>query len=238
MKITPKNWAEFQHYKDRSPTWIKLHKNLIDDSKFQRLPVASRALAPMLWLLASECEGGTFEADHCELAFRLRQTEKEIREALDPLISKGFFVVAQPDITVLAEDYQEDSLEKRREEIEIEIEKRREDIPPRKSAANKFLKPMDVDERVWGDFENLRKQKKSPITETAITGIRREAMSAGVSLQEALQMCCERGWQGFRAAWIKPDEKTKTANKQQALEDRNDTVLAEFLAERQAVNAA
>jgi hypothetical protein len=54
MLIVPNNWAELQHYKDRSPPWIKLHKKLLDNFEFQSLPVASRALAPMLWLLASE----------------------------------------------------------------------------------------------------------------------------------------------------------------------------------------
>jgi hypothetical protein len=49
-----KNWAEFQHYKDRSPPWIRLHRSFLDDYDFHCLPVASRALAPMLWLLASE----------------------------------------------------------------------------------------------------------------------------------------------------------------------------------------
>ena len=50
-RIRPKNWHSFQHYKDRDPTWIKLHKKLLDDYEFQSLPLASRALAPMLWLL-------------------------------------------------------------------------------------------------------------------------------------------------------------------------------------------
>jgi hypothetical protein len=25
-----KNWSEFQHYKDRNPPWIKLHRTLLD----------------------------------------------------------------------------------------------------------------------------------------------------------------------------------------------------------------
>ena len=26
-----KNWAQFQHFKDRSPPWIKLHREFLDD---------------------------------------------------------------------------------------------------------------------------------------------------------------------------------------------------------------
>ena len=102
-RLVPKNWISFQHYKDRSPPWIKLHKELLDDSRFQRLPVASRALAPMLWLLASESKDGVFDGDTDELAFRLRQTTKEIEAGLNPLIEKGFFILAQVDSALLAD---------------------------------------------------------------------------------------------------------------------------------------
>lgn len=103
MKIRPKNWASFQHYRDRAPPWIKLHKGLLDDFEFQSLPVASRALAPMLWLLASEHQDGTIDADHNKLAFRLRLKVTEVTEALKPLISYGFFEVVQIDSAPLAE---------------------------------------------------------------------------------------------------------------------------------------
>lgn len=102
VKITPKNWRDFQHYKDRSPPWIRLHRALLDNKDFHRLPVASRALAPMLWLLASESVGGAINADCDDLAFRLRTTEKDIRQALQPLIDKGFFIVEQDASAVLA----------------------------------------------------------------------------------------------------------------------------------------
>jgi hypothetical protein len=91
--IRPKNWNEFQHYKDRAPAWIKLHKRLLDDYDFQRLPLASRALAPMLWLLASEYENGEIDADDEKLAFRLRVTIKDLHSGLDPLLSAGFFEI-------------------------------------------------------------------------------------------------------------------------------------------------
>jgi hypothetical protein len=89
--VVPNNWAELQHYKDRSPPWIKLHKKLLDNYDYQRLPVASRALAPMLWLLASEHDDGEIDAAPEKLAFRLRMTEEEAADALQPLMDKGFF---------------------------------------------------------------------------------------------------------------------------------------------------
>jgi len=115
MHITPKNWAEFQHYKDRDPTWIKLHKRLLDDYEFQCLPVASRALAPMLWLLASEHKSGLIDADHKKLGFRLRMTPEDVGCALKPLVEANFFEVVQDASSPLAEPERVASPEKERE---------------------------------------------------------------------------------------------------------------------------
>lgn len=91
MAIVPKNWSEFQHYKDRSPPWIKLHRGLLDNYEFHCLPDASRALAPMLWLLASDYTDGKITLSTAALAFRFRLTEPSFREALKPLVDAGFF---------------------------------------------------------------------------------------------------------------------------------------------------
>jgi len=64
------------------------------------------------------------------------------------------------------------------------------------------LPPDGVSDSVWTDFLKVRKAKKAPMTDTALDGIRAEAEKAGLTLQEALQMCCARGWQGFKAAWL------------------------------------
>ncbi len=98
--LTVKNWREFQHYNNRRPPWIRLHRSLLDDFDFQCLPVASRALAPMLWLLASEYVNGKIDAEPSKLAFRLRMSPDELTSALKPLIAGGFF---SSDSAVLAE---------------------------------------------------------------------------------------------------------------------------------------
>jgi hypothetical protein len=66
--------------------------------------------------------------------------------------------------------------------------------------------PLDgIDPRVVKDFRELRSRKKAPITETAIAGIKREAERAGMTLEQALRTCCERGWTGFKADWVQRD---------------------------------
>lgn len=72
-----------------------------------------------------------------------------------------------------------------------------------RSGAKKSVasRPEDVPEGVWNDFLALRKAKRAPLTDTALSAIRDEAVKAGVSLADALRICCMRGWQGFRADW-------------------------------------
>jgi hypothetical protein len=120
MILRPKNWSEYQHYKDRNPPWIKLHRDLLNDRDFMCLPIASKAIAPLLWLLASEEKSGDFNANVAELAFRLRMSEKEINDGLKPLISKGFFVNASG---VLAECEQL-AIPETEGETEKEVEKK------------------------------------------------------------------------------------------------------------------
>ena len=118
MKLKPKNWAKYQHYKNRLPPWIKLHHDILRDIDFMCLPIASKAIAPLLWLLASESKSGEFDADINVLMFRLHMTEKDIQSGLKPLIDKGFFVVASG---VLAECKQLATTET---ETETETEKK------------------------------------------------------------------------------------------------------------------
>jgi len=64
------------------------------------------------------------------------------------------------------------------------------------------LRPNDVPESLWNDFLKIRKEKKAPMTKTALNMIQKEANKAGMSLNEALQECCNRGWRGFKADWM------------------------------------
>lgn len=63
-------------------------------------------------------------------------------------------------------------------------------------------RPETVSEQVWSDFQTLRRAKKAPITNSAISKIDKEAGNAGISLEAALVECCARGWTGFKADWM------------------------------------
>lgn len=63
-------------------------------------------------------------------------------------------------------------------------------------------KPDDVSQQVWDDFLLVRKAKKAPFTQTALTSTIREAGKAGMTTEEALAMCQRRGWQGFESRYV------------------------------------
>jgi uncharacterized protein YdaU (DUF1376 family) len=84
---------------------------------------------------------------------------------------------------------------------------------PKQDATNnqepitKNHKPIDtpngVTESVFKDYLEVRKTKKAKWSDTALKGLVKEAEKAGLSLQEAMELCCARGWVGFKAEWIK-----------------------------------
>jgi hypothetical protein len=84
--------------------------------------------------------------------------------------------------------------------------------PPRnkKSSATQIEKPAGVSEQVWDDFIALRKAKRAPLSATALASIAKEAEKAAMHIEEALTECVTRGWQSFKADWMKPKTTTKS----------------------------
>lgn len=73
---------------------------------------------------------------------------------------------------------------------------------PKREKASQPAKPEGVTDQTWKDFLAHRKAKRAPVTETVIAAIRREAETAGWSLEAALVETVSRGWQAFKAAWV------------------------------------
>jgi hypothetical protein len=71
--------------------------------------------------------------------------------------------------------------------------------------------PDGVSASVWRDFLAVRKAKRAPITEIAMHGIIREAGKAGITLEQAMTVCIERSWQGFRADWYVEQRQDKNS---------------------------
>jgi hypothetical protein len=157
-----------------------------------RLPIASKAIAPMLWLLASESKDGVFDGSLDELVFRLHITEKEYQSGVKPLIDNNFFSVVSG---VLAERLH-DAIPERETETEVETETKKE------KNATSVACPPDVSQQIWNDWIALRKSKKAPITQTVFDGALAEANKLGWTLEKFLAEWCTRGSQGLKAEWI------------------------------------
>ena len=226
--LVPKNWGEFQHYKDRSPPWIRLHKRLLDDYDFQSLPVASRALAPMLWLLASDSadlKSGSIEFAPEKIAFRLRMPEKDLVDALKPLLDKGFFEVCGDAINLLAECEQV-AVPETETETETEERERQKKARVPRFDAQAHLESLGVAPTVARDWLTLRSGKRLKPTETAFAGVLQEAQKAGLSMNDALRMCCKRGWGGFESSWVAQHSTPQSRASPPGWQEKNEATIA------------
>lgn len=86
-----KNWEKFQHYKDRSPPWIKLYNSLLDDYEFTSLPDLSRWHLIAIWLLASRANN-KIPYDSTWVGVAIKATSPV---DLDLLLSAGFILKDQ-----------------------------------------------------------------------------------------------------------------------------------------------
>lgn len=168
-----------------------------------RLPLASKAIAPMLWLLASEAKDGIFDGSLDELVFRLHITPKEYEDGMKPLIDKGFFIVASDTLASCLQVAIPETETERETKVETKTEKK-------KSA----VKPEGFPVELWEDFLTLRNRQRKPLTETALKGLVREATKAGWTLEQAISHCCMKGWIGFDASWVR--EKLTNAEQRQS----------------------
>lgn len=82
-----KNWKTFQHYGQRNPPWIKLHRAILDDYAFCSLPDVSKGHLMLIWLYASQ-NNGTVPHDAPFLERKLSIANLDI----DVLVEHGFLV--------------------------------------------------------------------------------------------------------------------------------------------------
>ena len=139
------NWSKYQSYKDRRPPWIRFHRTMLDNYEFQMMGADSRALLPMIWLLACEDEdpsSGNIDLEIKEISFRLRIDESTLTESLQELERCGFIecagIVTKPlrnrNETVTTETETETETEKPFVPPKAGLEKidSKKDLPPKK----------------------------------------------------------------------------------------------------------
>ena len=130
QRIRVKNWSKFQHYKDRSPPWIKLYNELLENYAWSCLQDASKAHLIGIWMLASRSEDD-LPADPRWLAGKISASDSV---DLTPLVSAGFIEVYDPASNMLA-DCKRNAIPEGETETESEREKE-EEAEPREAIEN------------------------------------------------------------------------------------------------------
>ena len=119
MALRIKNWSKHQHFKDRTPPWIKLYRDILDDPDWHDLDGDSAKILISLWLIASEDDSHTgVLPDERRLAFRLRISEKQLKIHLNKLSNW----LIRDDIETISDRHQSDAPERAGEETERETE--------------------------------------------------------------------------------------------------------------------
>jgi hypothetical protein len=87
--IAVKEWSRYQHYKDRNPPWIKLHRELLTSNTWVTMDDASRVLAIAIMLLAA-ATGNRIPADP---AYLTRVAYLNRKPDWSKLLSVGFIEI-------------------------------------------------------------------------------------------------------------------------------------------------
>ena len=120
MRLIPKDWDKHQHYKDRKPQWIKLHRDLLNDFSYSLVRIGTKATLPLLWLLACEYEDGVIDATIEEISFRIHIDKNTVQTAIDELVEVGYFTLDSTLVQNGTEPYPREEKRRDREETEKE----------------------------------------------------------------------------------------------------------------------
>lgn len=90
-------WDEFQHYRDRRPTWIKLYLDLLDNEDFLDLTLAQRGVLVGIWMVVGRTGNGRLHASSKSLRRAIQPPSKgdaaAIGRTIERLIQAGFIEV-------------------------------------------------------------------------------------------------------------------------------------------------
>ena len=99
--VTVRDLRLTQHYRNRRPPWVKLHRSTLDDDAYARLPASAWRLGLELVLLCSEAEDEVVDASPAALSWRLRRKVSE--RDVQALLSIGFIIPRQDASGTLAQ---------------------------------------------------------------------------------------------------------------------------------------
>jgi hypothetical protein len=202
-----KNWHKFQHFKDRRPPWIKLHREILDQRDIMAISERSFKVLVCLWLMASEDE--TMQGvlpPLSDISWRLRMSKKDLIKCFDELND----LLIRDDNAMISDCHHVDDPET---ETETETEKRREEERVPLSTANAVPHPVI---QTWNDMASECGLPKAQSTKKRMAALKvrmneapfqdgwKEAI-AKIPSSKFLTGDNDRGWRADLDWFLKPD---------------------------------
>ena len=101
-------------------------------------------------------------------------------------------------------------------------------IPPKKFNFKETLLSLGVAECYINDWLIVRKNKKASNTESALKRFITECNKANISVAEAVQMCAENSWQGFKAEYLSNKNNNNGIYRQQGQDRRREGIVSDW----------
>lgn len=184
--IQVKNWENFQHYKDRTPPWIKLYNHLLDDFEFSCLPDASKAHLLSIWLLASRTEN--------KIPFNPKWISNKISATedvnLDILIEFGFLEKISSKNNELHTPEQDDSIALQQAEQDACLEREERERREKEERKKKEERIEDSFNRFWDSYH--KKSAKSQALKSFKSAVKREGIKDIEEFSEMLITDCKK----------------------------------------------
>lgn len=213
--------------------WFRLYAEFASDAKVQMLSESNQRR--LLMLFCFRCNGDVTLQNE-EVAFQLRISNDEWVTTKALFIAKGFINNDNKVLNWDKRQYKSDSSAERvsrhREKIKKECNvtvtpQNRTDTDTeqiqKKTNAKKVNFFADIPKSLVFDYLQVRKAKRAPpVSKTVYDGLVRESALAGITIEQAITICCERNWVGFKADWyIQQKPKTHDPTKPSRMDISN-----------------
>jgi len=188
--------------------WFRLYSEFAHDPKVQMLSEVNQRRLIMLFCF--RCNDDVTLQDE-EVTFQLRITPEEWVKTKEIFLSKGFINSDNEILNWDKRQFISDSSsvrvakyrEKKKQESNVTVTpQNRTDTEQNRTEQKKYIPPIPTD--LLADYLKVRKAKKAgELTERSFKAIEREAKLSGISVEQAIIICCERSWITYKDEWNK-----------------------------------
>jgi hypothetical protein len=213
-----------------SNQWFRMYAEFLNDPKVQMMSEVMQRRLVMLF--CARCNGSETFHDE-EITFLLRVSMDEWLATKAEFVTRKFIDKDNKILNWNKRQFVSDSSTARvsrhraKKKQKCNVSVTPPDTEQNRTEQNRIIlkssvpKPEDVSQETFDDFI---RQRKTKFTNTALKGIRREAEKAGWTMELALSHATMRGWQSFKADWVKESKNGKN----KSADDITAEVAAEY----------